>query len=227
MSEPETPAEAPGSPREQEEIPTGKGTSARGRILSAALGEFADRGFEGATTRSIAASAGVTQPLVHYHFDSKEALWRAAVEHAFRTQRASFEHLGADLRDLDPAARTKVVLRRLVRHAATHPELGRLIALEGARPSPRLSWLAQRFVRPLFQSLWEDVRLGASEGWARPVPPQHLIFIVNAAAAYLFSVPALAREVYDIDVTTPETIDAHADTLVELIFHGLLRESPR
>src|ERR1700688_3725269 len=52
---------------------------ARERILRAALDEFARSGFDGTTTRSIAKIAGVTPPLILYHFESKEKLWLATV----------------------------------------------------------------------------------------------------------------------------------------------------
>jgi AcrR family transcriptional regulator len=55
----------------------------RGLILEAALAEFAEHGYQGATTASIARRVGVTQPLVHYHFGSKEALWRTTVDGLF------------------------------------------------------------------------------------------------------------------------------------------------
>ena len=55
----------------------------RERILAAALDLFSERSFEGATTREIAARAEVTQPLLNYHFRSKDDLWRAAVEVLF------------------------------------------------------------------------------------------------------------------------------------------------
>src|SRR5512134_3728154 len=54
--------------------------SGRERILHVALEEFAANGFEGTSMAHIARRAGVTQPLVHYHFESKDALWRAAVD---------------------------------------------------------------------------------------------------------------------------------------------------
>ncbi len=213
------------TPREAQEIPTRKESSARDRILEAALAEFANRGFDGATTRAIARAAGVTQPLLHYHFETKETLWRAAVDRAFRSQQAAFAGIAAELRDLAPAARTRVLVRRFIAYCAQQPELGRLVVHEGARSSPRLTWLVEEHLRPLFQTLWEDVRAGAREGWAKAVPPQHLIFVVHAAAAYLFNVPAMARQVFDMDVRTPETVEAHAEVLIELLFHGLLRDS--
>lgn len=54
--------------------------TARARIRDAALAEFAERGFSGATIRSIAEVAGVSPGLVQHHFGSKQALRRACDE---------------------------------------------------------------------------------------------------------------------------------------------------
>ena len=55
----------------------------RKRILAAALDRFSELSFDGATTREFAARADVTQPLLNYHFSSKDDLWRAAVDGLF------------------------------------------------------------------------------------------------------------------------------------------------
>ena len=55
----------------------------RERLLDAALVEFGAKGFDGASTRAIAARIGAHQPQINYHFASKEALWAAAVDHLF------------------------------------------------------------------------------------------------------------------------------------------------
>ena len=47
----------------------------RQRLVEAALHEFSRQGFDGASTRRIAARAGVPQSAVPYHFTTKEALW--------------------------------------------------------------------------------------------------------------------------------------------------------
>ncbi len=51
----------------------------RGDIMDAAERVFADLGFDGATTRAIADQAGVNLGLIHYHFQSKEALFEQVV----------------------------------------------------------------------------------------------------------------------------------------------------
>jgi AcrR family transcriptional regulator len=57
--------------------------STKGRILAAAEAVFAARGFEGASTREIAAQAGVNISSLHYHWASKETLYFAVFRNLF------------------------------------------------------------------------------------------------------------------------------------------------
>ncbi|PID36679.1 MAG: hypothetical protein CR993_03370 [Rhodobacterales bacterium] len=50
------------------------------RILAAAEVEFAERGFDGAGMKALAARAGVSQSLLHYHFGSKDKLYAAVIK---------------------------------------------------------------------------------------------------------------------------------------------------
>lgn len=54
------------------------GSDSRSRILAAALDEFGEHGYEGATIRSIAGRAGVDSALVHHYFGTKADLFAEA-----------------------------------------------------------------------------------------------------------------------------------------------------
>jgi AcrR family transcriptional regulator len=58
-----------------------RGEETRARIVAAALKLFGERGFDGASTRDIAAAAGVNAPALQYYFDTKEGVYLACVEH--------------------------------------------------------------------------------------------------------------------------------------------------
>jgi AcrR family transcriptional regulator len=49
------------------------------RILDAALDVFAERGFDGTTTRAICSAAGVNLALLSYHWGGKQQLWGEVV----------------------------------------------------------------------------------------------------------------------------------------------------
>lgn len=57
-----------------------RGEETRARIVQAAMKVFADEGFARASTRRIAAEAGVNPPALQYYFDSKEGLHRACAD---------------------------------------------------------------------------------------------------------------------------------------------------
>ncbi len=48
----------------------------RNAILKAAVKLFAEKGFAGASTREICQQAGITKPVLYYHFRSKEHLYQ-------------------------------------------------------------------------------------------------------------------------------------------------------
>lgn len=52
----------------------------RSQILLAALREFASKGYHGTSMNDVAASAGVTKPVLYQHFDSKRALYLSLID---------------------------------------------------------------------------------------------------------------------------------------------------
>ncbi|MFI0978493.1 TetR family transcriptional regulator [Streptomyces sp. NPDC021093] len=82
-----SPPVEPGAPRRRGRPPrTAAGESApaaRDRILAAARTEFAERGYDKTSVRSIAKAAGVDSALVHHYFGTKDEVFAAAVEVSF------------------------------------------------------------------------------------------------------------------------------------------------
>jgi AcrR family transcriptional regulator len=89
--------------RHSEESCYQRGAETRARIIAAAIRLFAERGFEGASTRDIATSAGVNAPALQYYFDNKEGVYVACVEHIaariWETMAAAVGRAEAALRD--------------------------------------------------------------------------------------------------------------------------------
>src|SRR5438445_5326467 len=52
----------------------------RRAIVDAVKGVFADKGFDGTTTRELAKAAGVSEALLYKHFPSKESLYAAMLD---------------------------------------------------------------------------------------------------------------------------------------------------
>jgi TetR/AcrR family transcriptional regulator len=190
----------------------------RERLLDAALVEFGAKGFDGASTRVIAERADAHQPQIHYHFDSKEALWKAAVDHLFA-------ELGRAMDGLDVGAgRSSApdsladgfaeMIRRFVRFAAAHPELNQIMVHEATANSARLRWMTERHVRPLYNAvrvLWRRLR---EAGIAAPIDDAVFHYVLVGAASLPYVNAPEARLLMGAEPTDAAWVEEHADGLV-------------
>jgi len=68
----------------------------RGRILSAALKEFAAHGFAGARVDAIAGAAAINKRMLYHYFGDKEGLFRAVLRRKIAERQAWAENLSGD-----------------------------------------------------------------------------------------------------------------------------------
>jgi AcrR family transcriptional regulator len=78
-------------------------TSTRERLLAAASRLFAERGYDGTSTRQIAEEVGIRQPSLFHHFASKQAIMESLLELTYATpadvaERLADEHRPAAVR---------------------------------------------------------------------------------------------------------------------------------
>ncbi|MEV7010986.1 helix-turn-helix domain-containing protein [Streptosporangium sp. NPDC051022] len=183
--------------------------TARARIRDAALRHFGEHGFERATIRGIAETAGVSSGLVRHHFGSKQAL-----------REACDEFLVKEVRRLNDEARAVPV------SVEVNPVAAALAALGPYRRYLARA-LAEGWAEPLFD---EMVRM--SEEWLeevdrdRPDPP----FAGRGARAAVgtamaLAVPLLHRHLsrsLGVDLFSPEGAHQLAVILLDIHSHPML-----
>jgi TetR/AcrR family transcriptional regulator len=199
-----------------------RGLLTRQALIDAALHEFAAYGFEAASTRTIAARAGVRQGQLTYHFDSKDVLWRATVDDLFARFDVEF---GAALEPGaggDPVSLFAQGIRALVRAVSRLPELNRIMVHEATADSERLTWIVDAHVRARFEQLgeqWRDIR--ARRATSLDVDPIIIYYTLLGAASLLYVNASEARRLLGRatidDVVTDALIDEHAETLVAML----------
>jgi AcrR family transcriptional regulator len=104
-------------------------SSTKARILSAAEAVFAAKGFEGASTREIAAAAGVNISSLHYHWESKETLYFAVFENVYDRIVELVRAAIPEAAEGRPAARQVVdeSIGQLFDFFADHPNIPKLL----------------------------------------------------------------------------------------------------
>jgi AcrR family transcriptional regulator len=191
---------------------------ARERILSAALQIFSEKGFDGATTRDIAARAKVNLGLINYYFDTKLKLWRAAVDSAFSDLGKALTGARNDTSWIDEIALTRERLRRFVAFTAHHPELVRLMHDEAKRRGPRMRWLIDRHVRALYDEILRMLQLAQKRGLLPAhIDPLHFHYILIGATSLIFHHAEECRRLTGVDPMEENAIRAHADAVVHML----------
>ena len=192
--------------------------STRERILAAAVELFADQGFSGASTREIAARAGVTQPLLNYHFSSKDELWRSAVDGLFVSLTSALLEREQGLRGVDEVTTARLLVHEFVTFSARHPQLHRILTQECKADGPRMEHLVEHYVRPIYETTTGRLAVLAEHGHVPDIPVEHLYYIITGAGPTMFVLGPECRLLTNLDPTSDEVIAAHADAVCRLIF---------
>ncbi len=179
----------------------------RQRIARAALGAFADRGFDGASTREIARRAGVNQGLITYYFRNKETLWREAVTLVFDDARVMLDGMRSRIGPDTSAQAVRDAMRTLVGFFAQRPEIVRFMVEEGKRPSARLSWLVDTHLAGIYETL----PFISTD----PVRRAHEFYMLTGAAALIFATQHECARLTGMQAGDGAVIERHADLLAE------------
>jgi TetR/AcrR family transcriptional regulator len=197
----------------------------RAALIEAATHEFSVHGFDGASTRAIAQRAGVHQPQINYHFNSKLELWRASVD-------TLFAELQEETQDAIEGVRTgraalEAAIGAFVRHAARRPELNRIMVHESGSPSERLDWLVDNHVRGRFSAvsaLWDPLRESEE---VIDVDSLTAFYLILGGGTLLYTNAPEARLLSKEEPTKPDRIDAHAGALIGMLFKQPTRKNSR
>jgi AcrR family transcriptional regulator len=194
----------------------------RGRILGAALDEFARFGLGGARVDRIAARAGANKRMLYYYFGDKDSLFLAALEDRYENIRSAERAL--DLEHLEP----REALRRLVRftweYFLQHPEFLTLLNSENLHRGRHLA--RSRKVRemhsPLAGMLRRILRRGERAGvFRRGVDPVQLYISIAAEGYFYLSNRYTLAAIFGRELMSKAALERRARHNSDMILNAL------
>ena len=190
------------------------------KLLDAALEAFSENGFKGTSTRDIADRAGVHHPLITYHFRNKEQLWRAAADRIFKKFNRTVAQVYEDTAGQSLETRVAAVIRAYVKSAAEQPELHKVILQEASYPTPRLEWLIETHLKPIFDAGVRDLKELQDQGIAVQGDPALLFNMIRVSAGGLLALDNELKGTSNIDISDQHSINNLADMIINVFLPG-------
>ena len=190
----------------------------RAAILNAAIAEFAEKGFDGASIRAIADRLGLHHPLITYHYRTKDILWRAAAEHAFEQIRQEWDISTPDESGLSPLTRLRQEYASLFRYTVAFPEFHRFMRQETLTNNPRLKWVAENVLAPLLARLLPQIMQAQKQNLLPAVDPILFHYLMVSLSATLSEFGPEMRLTSGLSSDDPKVADAYWRLIDEMVF---------
>jgi AcrR family transcriptional regulator len=195
-----------------------RGIDTRERILKIAVNEFAQRGFEGTSTRTVAKLAGVPHTLVVYYFKNKDELWITAARELFQPfLDREFQYM-EELKGKGAVERLKIIVAGFVRFSAEVPLFHRLMANEGRESSERLKFLISSFNARSSKLLAQLIAEAQADGEFIEGDPFLLLYEIVGAVTNPFALSAEFKIITGRSPFAPRAVEEHLNNIMRLFF---------
>ena len=196
-------------------------------ILAVATREFSDKGLSGARIDEIAAATRTSKRMIYYYFGSKEGLYVAVLEEAYRRIRSIEAEL--HLEDLPP----EDALRRLVGftfdYQLANPDFIRLVMTENIHRGMFLeqSKSIQQLNVPAIQAVRSIYERGVREGVFRSgLDPLDLHMSISALCFFNVSNRHTFALIFKRDPDSPRVVGARRDSIIEMVVRHVRKCRP-
>ncbi len=202
----------PAAPRQRDAERT------KAEILAAGMVEFSERGLNGARVDRIAARMRTNKRMIYYYFKSKERLYLAVLEEAYRRIREAEKQLKLD--NLPPLEAIKCLVEFTFDYHWNNPELAKLVVVENVHKGKNLSrsQSISSFNLSIIDAIAKVLRRGAKERVLRTgIDPVELHMTTSALALFHVTNQYTFGTVFSRDMASPEAIAQRKKELVEII----------
>jgi TetR/AcrR family transcriptional regulator len=187
-------------------------------ILEAALTEFAQHGFEGASTRRIGERAGIQHPLITYHYRTKDVLWRAVAEFAFAEILQTWDLRIPPNSSLSAIDRVREEFRAFLQFTIQHVDFHQFMLRESMPGSPRLKWLVKNMLQPTMERLVPQIAEAQKDGGLPAGDPILFYYMLIGCMSVLSSLRGEMRATAGLDVTDPAVTETYWKLVDATIF---------
>ena len=120
----------------------------------------------------------------------------------------------------DPKQRMATLIRTYIHYVKDQPALHKVMVQEASYPNPRLDWLIEEHLKPLFDATFKMIAELQDAGVAAHGNPALLFNMIRLASGGLMALGNELKESSGIDIDDPATLDELADMIVRVFLPG-------
>jgi AcrR family transcriptional regulator len=187
-------------------------------ILAVATKEFADKGLSGARIDAIADATHTSKRMIYYYYGSKEGLYLAVLEDAYRRIRATEADL--HLADLAPQEALKALVGFTFDHHHSNQDFIRLVMSENIQRGEYLaqSQLIQELNASVIQSIEALYKRGVKAGvFRKGLDPTDLHASISALTFFNVSNRYTFDLIFQRDGQTSKALAARRQSVVDMV----------
>jgi AcrR family transcriptional regulator len=213
-----------GAPRRDKPLRSQDPEGVRQNIVEVATEEFALNGLAGARIDEIAARSRYSKRMIYYYFGSKEGLYLAVLEHAYRLVREGEAKL--DVEDLPPVEALKKLVEFTFDHHHEHEDFIRMVMSENIHKGEYLE--QSKVIRQLNVSAIDTIasvyRRGVAQGLFRAgLDPIELHWQVSALCFFNVSNRATFSKIFGRDFGAPRALASLRRNAVDMVLRHVVK----
>jgi AcrR family transcriptional regulator len=193
-------------------------------IIEVATREFAAKGLSGARIDEIAARTKTSKRMIYYYFESKEGLYLAVLEEAYRRIRRIEGEL--DLDHLPPLEAIAGLVGFTFDYQTGHPDFIRLVVIENIHEGAHIkrSKVIQKLNVTAIDALRRIIARGQKEGVFRDhLDPIDLHMSISALSNFNIVNRATFSTIFKHDMTSPKALATRRAQVIDLIVRYVRR----
>jgi TetR/AcrR family transcriptional regulator len=196
----------------------------RAAILEAAEEEFADRGFAGARTDSIASTVGIRRASLFYHYSDKATLYAAVLDDRILPHLQQVEKLLDLGEQVDIGAAPDLILQGVSLQAefiAHHPHVAKIFLREITDHDPKQPSHLAKLIQPLTVRIESFLAARQAQGVCDPIDPRHVIMAMVGASLVHVAARPLLNPGEPTAAFSESELDSHKTELAHLVARQL------
>lgn len=190
----------------------------KNQVIQSAIKLFAKKGFDGTSMREIAERAGVTKPMIYYHYKDKEALYFSLLDdYMSKFIKKVMDTLSLAL---SPQEKIQSFVKLYVKHLKKNRNIFKIINREITGSRKNVDKLTDNYFSKIHSGLAKVIDDGIKEGSFKAVNPHATAISLIGIIIFYFAERKVIERLTDGEIQTEKLIGTLHTHILDLLLSG-------